>query len=85
MTGKFRDVAIEIERLSMGIYIFNQMMMDIFNQMMMDLVFTTPMLHRFFEAHWQVGPFILFLIGFLPPLMLSYIFNKYKWLSWTIG
>jgi surface polysaccharide O-acyltransferase-like enzyme len=77
VTGKFRDVVIEIERLSMGIYIFNQMMMD--------LVFTTPMLHRFFEAHWQVGPFILFLIGFLPPLMLSYIFNKYKWLSWTIG
>jgi hypothetical protein len=77
LTGKFRDTVIEIERLSMGIYIFNQIMMD--------LVFTTPVLHRFFEAHWQVGPFILFLIGFLPPLMLSYIFNKYKWLSWTIG
>ena len=77
LTGKFRDTVIEIERLSMGIYIFNQIMMD--------LVFTTPVLHRFFEAHWQVGPFILFLIGFFPPLLLSYIFNKYKCLSWTIG
>ena len=75
--GRFRDAIFEIERLSLGIYIFNQIMMD--------LVFTTPVLHRFFEAHWKAGPFILFLIGFLPPLILSYIFNKYKWLSWTIG
>lgn len=67
----------QIERLSMGLYIFNQMMMDI--------VFTTPVLHRFFEVHWMIGPFVLFPIGFFPPLLLSYIFNKYKELKWTIG
>ena len=77
MSGLTQKVVLEVERLSMGIYIFNQMMMD--------LVFTTPVLHSWFEVHYLVGPFLLFLIGFFPPLMLSYVFNKYKWLEWTIG
>ena len=77
LTGKFRNVVIEVERLSMGIYIFNQIAMD--------MVFTTPVLHRFFETHWMAGPFLLFPIGFFPPLLLSYVFNKHKWLEWTIG
>ena len=49
------------------------------------LVFTTPVLHQWFEVYWIIGPFVLFPIGFFPPLLLSYIFNKYKWLKWTIG
>ena len=57
----------------------------IFNQIVMDTVFTTPVLHQWFEEHWIAGPFVLFPIGFFPPLLLSYIFNKYKWLKWTIG
>ena len=77
MPDRTRKVVHEIERLSMGLYIFNQIMMDI--------VFTTPVLHQWFEAHWMIGPFVLFPIGFFPPLLLSYIFNKYKWLKWTIG
>ena len=77
MFDRFRSIVFEIERLSMGTYIFNQIAMDI--------VFTTPVLHRFFEAHWQIGPFLLFLIGFFPPMLLSYLFNKYKFLRWTIG
>ena len=77
MSDRTRKVVQEIERLSMGLYIFNQIMMDI--------VFTTPVLHQWFEAHWMIGPFVLFPIGFFPPLLLSYIFNKYKWLKWTIG
>lgn len=77
MPDRIRKIVHTIERLSMGIYIFNQIMMD--------LVFTTPILHRWFEIHWALGPLILFLIGFFPPLLLSYIFNKYKALSWTIG
>lgn len=77
MSDQTRKVVQEIERLSMGLYIFNQFAMDI--------VFTTPILHQWFETHWAVGPFILFPIGFFLPLLLSYIFNKYKWLRWTIG
>ena len=77
LSERSRQVVQTIERLSMGIYIFNQMMMD--------MTLTTPVLHRWFEAHWMIGPFLLFLIGFFPPLLLSYIFNKYKWLKWTIG
>lgn len=77
MSDRMRTAVSMIERLSMGLYIFNQIFMDI--------VFTTPVLHRFFEVHWIIGPFVLFPIGFFPPLLLSYIFNKYKWLKWTIG
>ena len=77
LSGRSQQVVLTIERLSMGLYIFNQIMMDI--------VFTTPVLHQWFEVHWMIGPFVLFPIGFFPPLLLSYIFNKYKWLKWTIG
>lgn len=77
MSDRTQRVVLEIERLSMGLYIFNQMMMDI--------VFTIPVLHQWFEVHWMVGPFLLLQIGFFPPLLLSYVFNKYKWLRWTIG
>ena len=77
MSDRVQKVVHEVERLSMGLYIFNQMAMDI--------VFTIPVLHQWFEAHWMIGPFLLFPIGFFPPLLLSYIFNKYKWLKWTIG
>jgi surface polysaccharide O-acyltransferase-like enzyme len=77
MPDRVRKVVQEIERLSMGLYIFNQIVMD--------TVFTMPVLHRWFEVHWMIGPFVLFPIGFIPPLLLSYIFNKYKCLKWTIG
>ena len=76
-SDKTRLIVQEIERLSMGLYIFNQISMD--------LVFTTPMLHQWFEVHWMIGPFVLFLIGFIPPMLLSYIFNRYKALRWAIG
>ena len=77
MSDRVQKVVHEVERLSMGLYIFNQIAMDI--------VFTTPILHQWFETHWMIGPFVLFPIGFFPPLILSYVFNKYKWLRWTIG
>ena len=66
-----------IERLSMGIYIFNQIVLD--------TVLSFPVLHEWFKAHWTIGPFIMFLIGFFPPMFLSYVFNKYKILRWSIG
>lgn len=77
LSDRFRQVIQTIERLSMGLYIFNQISMDI--------VFTIPVFHQWFETHWLIGPFVLFPIGFFPPLLMSYIFNKYKCLKWTIG
>lgn len=77
MPRKLHSVVQELERLSLGIYIFNQISMD--------AVFVTPVLHSWFGAHWVIGPFLLFLIGSIPPLFLSLIFNKYKVLRWTIG
>lgn len=77
MTDRVRHVFQTIERLSMGLYIISQFFMD--------TVFSTPVLHHWFEEHWMIGPFVLFPIGFFPPLLMSYIFDKYKWLKWTIG
>lgn len=77
LSDKVRDIIQAVERLSMGLYIFNQIAMDV--------VFSIPVLHRWFEIHWMIGPLLLFLIGFFPPILLSYIFNKYEWLKWTIG
>lgn len=77
MSDWTRKVVQNIERLSMGLYIFNQIAMDI--------VFTIPVMRQWFEVHWMIGPFVLFPIGFFPPLLLSYIFNRYKILRWTIG
>lgn len=77
LADKARDIVQTVERLSMGLYIFNQIAMDV--------VFSIPVLHRWFEIHWMIGPLLLFLIGFFPPILLSYIFNKYEWLKWTIG
>jgi surface polysaccharide O-acyltransferase-like enzyme len=77
MSGRIRKIILGIERLSMGLYIFNQIVMD--------TIFVTPLLNEWCKTHWMIGPFVLFPIGFFPPLFLSYIFNKYKYLRWTIG
>lgn len=77
ISDRLRTIVHEVEHLSMGLYIFNQISMD--------LVFTTPVLHQWFEVHWTVGPFLLFLIGFFPPMFMSWVFNRYKILRWTIG
>lgn len=77
LSDRWRSVIQRIEYLSMGIYIFNQIAMD--------AVFLTPSLHQWFESHWVVGPFVLFLIGFFPPMCLSYVFKKYRSLAWAIG
>ena len=77
LSDRAQQIVQTIEQLSMGLYIFNQITMDI--------VFTTPIMHQWFEEHWIIGPFVLFPIGFFPPMLLSYIFNKYKCLKWTIG
>ena len=77
LSDRSRNIIQMVEKLSMGLYIFNQIAMDI--------VFTTPVLHKWFELHWMVGPFVLFMIGFFPPMLLSNIFNKYRFLKWTIG
>ena len=66
-----------VEQLSMGIYIFNQIAMD--------TIFSVPMLLEWFKVHWLEGPFILFIIGFFPPMLFSYIFNSNKYLRWIIG
>ncbi len=72
-----RTIIQKIESLSMGIYIFNQLAVDV--------VLLNTTCNNWFREHWMAGPFFLFLIGFFPPLLLAYIFNRYKVLRWTIG
>ena len=77
ISEKLRKHVQFVEQLSMGIYIFNQIAMD--------SVLAVPLFHEWFRAHWMVGPFILFLIGFFPPMLFSYIFNRNRHLSQLIG
>ncbi len=72
-----RKMIQKIEVLSMGIYIFNQISVDI--------VLMNETCNHWFREHWMVGPFLLFLIGFFPPLLLASVFNRYKVLRWSIG
>ena len=65
------------DKLSMGVYIFNQIVV---NFLLMNLV-----ARDWLNIHYQIGPLVIFFISLIIPLCLSYVFNRIKWLSWTIG
>lgn len=77
LSGRVRTVVLNVEKWSMGIYIFNQIMID--------TALTTPVCNEWLRVHWVVGPFVLFAIGFFPPLLLASVFYRYKPLRWAIG
>ncbi len=72
-----RTIIQKVENLSMGIYIFNQISVDI--------VLMNEIFNNWFREHWMIGPLLLFLIGFFPPLLLASIFHRFKSIRWTIG
>lgn len=65
------------DKLSMGVYIFNQIVV---NFLLMNLV-----ARDWLNIHYHIGPLVIFFISLFIPLCLSYVFNRFKWLSWTIG
>ena len=70
-------VIVHFDRLSMGIYIFNQICVNV---LLLD-----PTSVTFLNQHYQIGPIIIFAVGFFIPWLLSYIFNSSKYIKWTIG
>lgn len=62
---------------SMGIYIFNQFIV-------FALLFI-PSVNSFLCSHSYIGPFLIFIVSYIIPWILSVLFSKYKILSWTIG
>ena len=74
---KFYGVITHFDKLSMGIYIFNQICINAL------LLF--PRSIDFFNQHYYCGPIIFFFVGFFIPWLLSYIFNKSKYIKWSIG
>lgn len=66
-----------IDRLSMGIYIFNQIVINMF--------IITPSVRYFLGEHHYIGVPVLFVVGSIIPYFLSFLFNKSRLLKWTIG
>lgn len=75
--SRFYHIISHLDRLSMGIYIFNQITINIFISSY-DIV-------NFLNINYIIGPFVIWVIGFIFPLIISYFFNKTKYLKWTIG
>lgn len=68
---------LHLDRLSMGIYIFNQISINAF-LLINGIV-------PFLNDNYREGPIIICIVGFLAPLLLSYLFNRTKYIKWTIG
>lgn len=73
----YKTVLLTLDKLSMGLYIFNQIVIN--------YVLLIPFMRGWLIEHYMVGPFILFVISFFVPLILSGVFNRYRILVWTIG
>lgn len=75
--NKYTSIINNLDYNSMGIYIFNQIVIFV--------VLLIPVCQRFLAIHYLIGPFIIFLVSFLIPWGLAVLFNKTKYLSWMIG
>ncbi len=75
--NKYTSIINNLDYNSMGIYIFNQIVVFV--------VLLIPVCQRFLEIHYLIGPFIIFFVSFLIPWGLAVLFNKTKYLSWMIG
>lgn len=75
--NKYTSIINNLDYNSMGIYIFNQIVVFI--------VLLIPVCRQFLAIHYLIGPFVIFLVSFLIPWGLAVLFNKTKYLSWMIG
>ena len=75
--NKYTAIINNLDHDSMGIYIFNQIVVFI--------ILLIPVCQRFLEIHYLIGPFIIFIVSFLIPWGLAVLFNNTKYLSWMIG
>lgn len=75
-SNRLYSIVLKLDSLSMGIYIFNQIIINAFI-----LIFG----NTFLNVHCYTGPLLLFFIGFLIPASLSFYFAQNKYLKLTIG
>ena len=75
--NKYTAIINNLDHNSMGIYIFNQIVVFV--------VLLIPVCRQFLEIHYLIGPFIIFFVSFFIPWGLAALFNKTKYLSWMIG
>lgn len=73
--SKWKKVLNNLDKNSMGIYIFNQIVVFFL------LYQATP----FFMTHLYSGPFIIFILSFFIPWGFSVLFNSTKYFSWING
>lgn len=74
---KLYQTILQLGNLSMGIYIFNQISINAFLQ----IKGVVP----FLNVNYRIGPILICAIGFFIPFILSFLFNKIKYIKWTIG
>ena len=77
LNNQLYKIIMHFDKLSMGIYIFNQICVNI--------LLLAPNSVAFLNQHYRMGPAIIFAVGFFFPWLLSYIFNNSKCIKWTIG
>lgn len=70
-------VVSHFDKFSLGIYIFHQIVINIF--------LSIDGVDAFLNIHFNIGPFVIFTVGFLGAWFLSYLFFYNKLLKWTIG
>ena len=68
---------VNLDKNSMGIYIFNQIVVFV--------LLLTPDIKTFLSHHSFVGVFLIFIISFIIPWILSNLLNKSKYTSFLIG
>ena len=75
--NKYTSIINNLDHNSMGIYIFNQIVVFV--------VLLIPFCQQFLAIHYLIGPFIIFFVSFLIPWGLAVLFNKTKYFTWMIG
>ena len=77
LSDKLLNKINRLDRLSMGVYIFNQIVIN--------YILLIPYAKEWLIIHYLIGPLVIFIVSLFIPLLLSLTFNRYKWLSWSIG
>lgn len=71
------NIIMKIDKLSMGIYIFNQIVIN--------YILSVPEINHYLMTNYFIGPIVIFVVSFFVPLIISFVFNSNKYLSWMIG
>ena len=76
-SNTFTQLVLHFDKLSMGIYIFHQIIINI--------CLLQNNFHNFINSHFICGPFIIFAISFVASWAMSYFFYKNKYINRLIG